>query len=280
MFCFIRNNITYTLLKPGYPANTVVDHFVIMKGNGTETPERLFPNNKSEIFFNLGDKVSGKTYIGEQAPVIEDSIVSGIRHTYFDFFPPANYYMVGMRFTLFGFNHLFNIPACHFTDKNISAADIWGKEVQAMQERLPEAQDEASIFAVLNNWILNHLSGCSLSQISQWSHLENKINDPGISVSELAGRHLGYSQKHAIHLFKNHAGTGPNAIKKMIRFDKTVQNISQYPVKSWAGLAYESGFADQSHLIREFKSFSGYTPLEYLNAKSIAYHFYEGMQSE
>ncbi|MBX2922395.1 MAG: AraC family transcriptional regulator [Chitinophagaceae bacterium] len=280
MFSFIRNHINYTLLIPGFPVNAVVDHFVIMKGNGTKIPERLFPNNKFEIFFNLGDKVSGKSYIGEQAPVIEDSIVSGLRHTYFDFFPPANYYMVGMRFTLFGFNHLFKIPAYHFTDKNLSATSVWGNEISVVQQRLLEAKDDVSVFTVLNDWILAHLSNCSLPQIAQWNHLEKKINDPGISVSELVSRHLGYSQKHAIHLFKNHAGTGPNAIKKMIRFDRAVQNISQCLVRSWAGFAYDSGFADQSHFIREFKSFTGYTPLEYINTKSIVYYFYENLLSE
>lgn len=280
MFSFVRNHINYTLLIPGFPANTVVDHFVIMKGNGRSVPERLFPNNKFEIFFNLGDKVSGKSYTGEPAPVIEDSIVSGLRHTYFDFFPPANYYMVGMRFTLFGFNQLFKIPASHFTDKNLLAKDVFGNKILLLQEKLFEAQGDKAIFSILNDWIVSHLSTCSFSEITQWNHLEKKINEPGLSVAELADRHLGYSRKHSIQLFKTHAGTGPNAIKKMIRFDRAVQAISQCLVKSWAGFAYDSGFADQSHFIREFKSFSGYTPLEYLHAKSIVYYFYEGLLSE
>lgn len=280
MFSFVRNHINYTLLIPGFPANTVVDHFLIMKGTGMEVSERLFPNNKFEIFFNLGDKVRGKGNIAGQVPVLEHSIVSGIRHSFFDFYPPSNFCMAGMRFTLFGFNQLFNIPAHHFTDNNFSANDVWGKEILLLQEQLYEAPDDTAIFAILTEWIVAHLSKCSLPQITQWNHLEKKINDPGISVSDLVSRHLGYSQKHAIQLFKNHAGTGPNAIKKMIRFDRAVQNISQCPVRSWAGFAYDCGFADQSHFIREFKSFSGYTPLEYLNAKSIVYYFYQHLRSE
>ena len=35
---------------------------------------------------------------------------------------------------------------------------------------------------------------------------------------------------------------------------------------SFSQLAYECGFYDQSHLINEFKVFSGYTPKEYLAA--------------
>ena len=280
MFSFVRNHINYTLLIPGFPANTVVDHFLIMRGTGMEVSERLFPNNKFEIFFNLGDKVRGKGNICVQAPVLEHSIVSGIRHSFFDFYPPSNFCMAGMRFTLFGFNQLFNIPAHHFTDNNFSASDVWGKEILLVQERLHEAPDDTAIFAILTDWIVAHLSKCSLPQITQWNHLEKKISDPGISVSDLVSRHLGYSQKHAIQLFKNNAGTGPNAIRKMIRFDRAVKNISQYPVRSWAGFAYDSGFADQSHFIREFKAFTGYTPLEYLNAKSIVYYFYESLRSK
>jgi len=36
------------------------------------------------------------------------------------------------------------------------------------------------------------------------------------------------------------------------------------PGISFAQLACECGFFDQSHMIKEFKLFSGYTPAEYL----------------
>jgi hypothetical protein len=34
----------------------------------------------------------------------------------------------------------------------------------------------------------------------------------------------------------------------------------------WVRLAGDFGFADQPHLVREFKAFSGLTPVNYLNA--------------
>jgi hypothetical protein len=111
MYTFVHNNITYIVRAPVYPVNLIVDHYVIIKGQGLSIPERLFPNNKTEIFFNLGDKVTGISNIDSSTSILNDSTVSGVRSTFFDFVSPQNYFMVGLRFSLFGFGQLFQIPA-------------------------------------------------------------------------------------------------------------------------------------------------------------------------
>ena len=79
MYTLVHNNITYTISAPVYPINLVVDHYVIIKGQGLSIPDRLFPNNKTEIFFNLGDKVMGFNNIDASTSIPNDSTVSGVR---------------------------------------------------------------------------------------------------------------------------------------------------------------------------------------------------------
>ncbi len=275
MISFTNNNITYTLEIPPYPVNLFVDHYVFMKGNGLQLSERLFPNNKTELFFNLGDKVPGKSDWNDTTPDLTDAVISGVRHTYFDFFPPADFCMAGLRFTLFGFYELFKIPACHFTDNNFSARDVWGKEIPLLHERLREAHGCKQMFSILNEWITSRLSKCSLQEITVWSRMEKMLADPTLPVSELLSSYMGYSHKHSIRLMKDQSGLPPKDIKKIIRFDQALKAISQAPVQSWSGFAYASGYADQSHLIRDFRYFTGYTPVEYLTMKPHEYFFHE-----
>lgn len=272
MFSFSHNNITYTIHLPSYPVNLFIDHYVIIKGNGIYSRERLFPNNKAELFFNLGDKVEGISNVNNPAPYLKSSIVSGIRNTFFDYIPPANYFMAGIRFTLFGFSQIFNIPASHFTNNHFVAEDIWGSDILLLLEQLRNAADcNNKLLNILNEWILHRLSNLSLTDIKQWHNLEKKFELLNMSIAEILNRHVGYSHKHAIQLIKNNCGMPPKHIQKIIRFNETLQTISAAPVENWCHIAYNNGYADQSHFIRNFKSFSGYTPDEYVLLKPIEY---------
>ena len=272
MYTFVHNNITYTVQAPAYPINLIVDHYVIIKGQGLSIPERLFPNNKTEIFFNLGDRVKGINNIDASTSTLTDSTVSGVRSTFFDFVSPQNYFMVGLRFSLFGFGLLFQIPATDFTDKNFSAQEVWGREMTFLRERLHEAsQDDGRLISVLSEWIMGCLAKCSLSEISQWNKLEQKFGISSLPVTELLKRYVGYTHKHAIQLIKNNAGLAPKYIQKINRFTGAIRIISSSSFQRWGQVAYEAGYADQSHLIREFRHFSGYTPEAYMLLKPMQY---------
>jgi len=272
MFSFTHNNITYTICIPAYPVNLFVDHYLIMKGNGVHNRERLFPNNKAEIFFNLGDNVEGISSSNNPAPYLSKSIVSGIRSSFFDYVPPSKFFMAGMRFTLFGFNQIFNIPAIHFTDNHFAAEDIWSNDIQLLLERLHEAAGcNNKLLNILNEWITLRLSNVSFAEIKQWHSLEKKFELPDTSIAEVLDRYVGYSHKHAIQLIKTNCGMSPKHIQKIIRFNEALQMISSSVFKSWCQVAYTTGYADQSHFIRNFKSFSGYTPDEYVQLKPIEY---------
>lgn len=272
MYTLIHNDIAYTVRKPAHPVNLVVDHYVIIKGQGSPAPERLFSNNKAEIFFNLGNKVTGISSIDGSSYTLNQSVVSGVRSTFFDFVPPQNYFMVGLRFSLFGFSQLFQIPASHFTDNHFSTQDVWGREMTFLLERLHEAsQDTGQLFSLLHEWVISRMAACSFPEMNQWSRLEQKFLIPGLPVTELLKRYVGYSHKHAIQLIKNNSGLPPKYIQKIIRFNQSLQIISSSCFQSWCQVAYGSGYADQSHFIREFRYFSGYTPQEYLQLKPMEY---------
>lgn len=272
MFSYTHNDISYTIAIPVYPVNIFVEHFVFMNGNGIQNPERLFPNNLTEIFFNLGDKVTGKNNWDASTPEIKDNVVSGVRHTFFEFYPPKNFKMAGLRFTLFGFGQLFKQPAYHFTDNNFSANDVFGKEMEFMHEQLYEAKDSMGIFLILNEWIFKRLSDFSLQEITKWNKLGKMFHEQNIHISELIDRYMGYSHKHSIELIKQYSGLGPKEIKNIYRFNKILKEISTKQTQSWTGFAYENNYADQSHFIRDFKRYAGYTPSEYLKLKPREYH--------
>jgi AraC-like DNA-binding protein len=60
--------------------------------------------------------------------------------------------------------------------------------------------------------------------------------------------------------FKQSSGYTVKDVSGLIRFEQARNHLWHYPDANLAGLAHELGYADQSHLSREFKRYSGATP--------------------
>ncbi|MGI4835801.1 MAG: AraC family transcriptional regulator [Janthinobacterium lividum] len=60
--------------------------------------------------------------------------------------------------------------------------------------------------------------------------------------------------------FKQSAGYTVKDVSGLMRFEQVRNQLWQHPAANLAGLAQELGYADQAHLSREFKRYSGTTP--------------------
>lgn len=73
-------------------------------------------------------------------------------------------------------------------------------------------------------------------------------------------RAVGWSAQRFISQFSLRAGLTPKRYLRVLRFHSLVHRLAAGREDSWAQLAADGGYADQSHLIREFRAFSGLTP--------------------
>ena len=65
------------------------------------------------------------------------------------------------------------------------------------------------------------------------------------------------------------AGTGlsPATLRRVMRFRRAFRLLDGAPRGTWAEVATQSGFADQSHMIRDFRQFAGCPPSEFFVAE-------------
>jgi len=102
----------------------------------------------------------------------------------------------------------------------------------------------------------------NLKRISVVLHQINEQAKTNISeLSETAC----LSSKQFNRIFLDYVGATPKEFLRIVRMQRALFKVQQNPSISFAQLAYECGFSDQSHMIKEFKLFSGYTPTEYLS---------------
>ena len=74
----------------------------------------------------------------------------------------------------------------------------------------------------------------------------------------------GYSQKQAIQIFKHHVGLNPKSFQRIVRFNEILLLILDKKSIAWQDVCTDCYYYDQSHFIREFKAFCGYSPSEFI----------------
>jgi AraC-like DNA-binding protein len=71
---------------------------------------------------------------------------------------------------------------------------------------------------------------------------------------------LDWSRKRIAARFRDHVGLPPKAASRLLRFERTRTLVERSERPDWARLALDCGYYDQSHLINDFRSFTGRTP--------------------
>ena len=90
-----------------------------------------------------------------------------------------------------------------------------------------------------------------------WEALERSHGQ--VTISALT-RSIGWSERHFITRFRAYFGVGPKTAARRLRFTRAFNLISMHPTADLCMIASQSGFSDQSHMTREFRSLSGATP--------------------
>ncbi|WP_186774478.1 helix-turn-helix domain-containing protein [Chitinophaga pinensis] len=92
--------------------------------------------------------------------------------------------------------------------------------------------------------------------------------DTTLSLQQLQ-QQLHITERSLERLFREQIGLSPKLISRITRFQKTLHALSQPDADSLAAIAYKYDYSDQSHFIREFKTFSGTTPQQFRQQAGI-----------
>ena len=83
-----------------------------------------------------------------------------------------------------------------------------------------------------------------------------------LTVRELADS-VGMGPRQLERRFKDTVGVSPKTFIRIARFQALASQAVSGNHANWAALATDLGFSDQAHMIREFRSFAGETPVSF-----------------
>ena len=86
------------------------------------------------------------------------------------------------------------------------------------------------------------------------------------NIENVANRY-GITSRYLQKLFLQYTGLTPKLYSKINRFQNSLRLVIKKDI-SLTSIAYDCGYFDQSHFIRDFKSFTGLTPSDYSSENS------------
>ena len=259
---------------PAFPLQKFVDHFIYYEGfDPTHNMDRFLPDGNSEFIIEL---TGNPKHIYDNETLTELQAfryawVSGVRTQPITIPSGRGSRMLIVAFKKGKAHPFYDIPMSELADQVVDAGLIFGGKLHALRERLLNTPTIHQMFLVIEEFLLR-LAGDALHANTPSKCIEyavsNITSQPNILAFQQFSRQIGYSQKHFIDLFKKQVGVAPKQYLKIIRFQKAISKIENNQLVQWSSVATESGFYDQAHFINDFKSFSGFTPNEYMKRKN------------
>ena len=96
-------------------------------------------------------------------------------------------------------------------------------------------------------------------------------NDIEMSIAEIARKNK-ITQKTLIKHFEQHIGKTPSEFRKIVRFRNALkQKVWENRGDNLTDISYISHYFDQSHMIKDFKVLTGFTPKEFFKKLSSSH---------
>jgi AraC-like DNA-binding protein len=235
---------------------------------GPHTKERLLPNGEPAIIFNLRDDPI-RIYDAEDMnsyTSYDQAVLSGARSNCFVIDSCQQERVVGIQFWPGGAFPFFGFPASEATNASFGMDDLWPRRTGEIREQLLAAENIDGMFAILERSLLAQLTRPLELHPAVTYALDNFRRWAQISTIAAVTERTGFSPRRFIELFHSQVGLTPKAFCRVRRFQRVLCAVHKKQAVDWAQVALECGFYDQSHLIHDFRAFSGFTPSAYLAA--------------
>jgi AraC-like DNA-binding protein len=170
--------------------------------------------------------------------------------------------LVAVRFHAWGLAPLFDTKAPTRNALTFGLNEEWGDVIHAVASHVRADNYDAAVKHVEEVLIRRRLTTALAPDHLRAAAKMLQHTMGQVRVSELADA-CCLSARQLERRFANAAGVPPKTLARMVRFDAIRTRLMFAPEVDLTALAYEFGYADQAHFIRDFRAFTGTTPRQF-----------------
>lgn len=250
----------FQIIKPSTLLSPYVKHYWFLEVDDVlSDSQRVVPTGNVELVFHRGSRMFSFTE-GEAQP---DSFISGQSTGFLDLIPTGKVDMISVTFHPQGARAFFPMPMSEFKDRKIALDSIDDAELNELRKRVSTTYNNEECVRLIENFLFRRLNISKEYNYKRMNEVVKAINTGEFSPVALAEIScLGYKQFQRV--FSTFVGANPKDFLRVIRYQRALFILQHHAEINLAQLAFDCNYYDESHLIKDFKKFSGYTPTEYM----------------
>ncbi len=176
------------------------------------------------------------------------------------------YYTFLIQFKANGFGKLFRLPAAEFVNKLYHLNEVFGNEAGRLNEALQNADGIQQMADLTDAFLLRFLVRQKRSENFHdgITFVANELfsNSRLLSIEQYAAK-AAMSVRNFGRRFTEQTGVSPKFYCRLLRFNNAITEKLKHPQQNWTSVAYECGYYDQMHLIKDFKEFANASPSDF-----------------
>jgi AraC-like DNA-binding protein len=158
-----------------------------------------------------------------------------------------------------GLFRMLGVPMHQLFDSGFDALDFFGAEMRIINEQLQHVSDLQQGKNIVEKFLLNKVKKLHGQLPFDAALHVLLVNNGNLSIEKAASLSC-LSLKQFERKCKERIGMNPKMYARILKFSKAYRLHEACPQLTWTQIAYEAGYFDQMHMIRDFKIFAGVNP--------------------
>lgn len=180
---------------------------------------------------------------------------------------PGTARIMGLMLKPEGINDLLGISVGELSNRYVEVSDIFGQDMLDMIKKLEDAAPDPNVLAGMVFEFLRQR--IKINEGRNTSYLTEAMRyirrETGAQTVEQLCEKVFVGERQLQRAFLNKIGINPKLYGRIIRFNSACFYLQNNPTANWTTATYAFGYTDQSHLIREFREFTGLNPKAFLS---------------
>ncbi|QHW00291.1 helix-turn-helix domain-containing protein [Spirosoma endbachense] len=163
---------------------------------------------------------------------------------------------------------LTGIPAYELTNTYIDAEAVFSPDIRTLTEQLKNANSYAEMLERVESFVVRLIrrsikNAHGIDKVAKLLlHNTQSISMDWPGLDWLASQSC-LCPRQFERKFRERMGIPASLLARVARFDKAFQLKNAHPDKDWLSIALLCGYYDYQHLAKDYKDFTGLTPIDF-----------------
>lgn len=257
--------MVYRIFKPSESLKDFIRFYWVFESNASELKPLIHPATaarSAKLAFQYKGRFDIETHSGNRRQLFTSGFQGPAAKSEV-FIGKESIGVFGVYFSPYALPVLFSVPADELSNQNVEIKSLLGKQGEELEDKMMSAASNTERVNIINTCFENKLNSLSGRHTAIEQSVHQVIANKGlISVNELSEK-LSVSKRQFERKFKSVTGFSPKLFSRIIRFENALTKMGACDT-TLTEVAFECGYYDQPHFIRDFKEFAGQHPSAYL----------------